>query len=340
MTTYPDFEQPLPRANHVGIFQEALSESVTGLDPTSDDLLPSPFTEQSLEINESIIDTEANPVDNQRFLDRLGDTLGSLWKETWEKGHRTQRLGALALGATTQALDRGRFLIFAAPWAFDHTLTSSAEHHLNSGETAAAAGIALGGLFGAWGWIVGKSFHTSLNAYPQTTEKVTENHPAMVDVISKAIDGFPSKEELITNHPQKPEDGYDIEPYETRKSLLGKAALALTRGVKTAFLFGTTAHVGVAKVSEHSERSNEKRRRVVTAEGAAVLGAIGAGLSGMVSADFLGIAQDVRDTITDKNVLTGSTVALIALAAVSNYISRRKFLKQESTQEQLVQEAV
>jgi len=222
-------------------------------------------------------------------------------------------------------------MVFVLPTAFDETLEYAAEHGFNGYQTAGAAGLVVGGLFGAWGYVVGKAFHKAVDAFPATTQKVVENHPIMVGVVSDAIDGFPSKEELVAKQPVKPEEGYDVGPYDSRKSFLGKAALAVTRGLKTAFLFGPTIHVGVAEVSEHSDKSVEKRRRVVTREAAGAVGAVAVGISAMVTHDFLGAAEQVRDAITDKQNLLGASAFFIGFAALSNWLSRKNYIRRRST---------
>lgn len=268
-----------------------------------------------------------------KFTSRFADTLKTLFlHELPEKEGRYKKLGALALAGSTQFLDRGRALVFILPAAFDEALEYSYENGLNAYEQAGLAGTAIGAGFGAWGWLVGRSFHTSLNAFPKTTKKVTENHPTMVGVISRAIDGFPTAKELEEKQPVKPEEGYDVNPYETRKTLLGKAALGLTRGLKTAFLFGTTAHVGMSKVSGHSDKSNISRRQAATFEGSMVLGGIGAGLSAMLSNDLFGVAEEVREVITNEQYLLGASLGTIALATIGNYASRRAYEKQLSEQ--------
>lgn len=264
----------------------------------------------------------------RNFPERLGNTGRTFGAEISEKGHRGKRIGAFVVAATTQAFDRGRAMVFVLPTVFDRVLTHGVEHDWNGYQTAGAAALAVGGTFAAWGYAVGKSFHYSLNQYPTTTERVVENHPAMVGAISRAIDGFPTEEQMTENHPVKPEQGYDVAPYEARKSKLGKVVLGLKRGPKTALLFGTTAHVGMAKVNGHSDESNEKRRRVVTAEAAASLGALAAGLSTLITHDSLGLAEDIKEAVTNKTYLGIATAVAIGWGIVGNYAARRKEKKE------------
>jgi hypothetical protein len=282
---------------------------------------------EASEVGESAVDYP-----DVNFRHRLGDTLHTLFREELpEDGYRAKRLGAFVLAGTAQALDRARATVFLLPLVFDESLEKSAELGLNGAGTAGMAAATVGGAFGAWLWGVGRSFHMSLNAFPRTTEKVTENHPVMVDVISKAIDGFPEKEELKDKQPVKPPEGYNVGPYDSRKTWLGKAALAFTRSLKTTFLFGTTAHVGMAKVSEHSDESNARRRRAATAEASVALGGIAAWLSTMITHDMFGAAEQVRDTITNEAYLGSAAAFFIAAAAISNYFARRKEQKETET---------
>ena len=99
--------------------------------------------------------------------------------------------------------------------------------------------------------------------------------------------------------------------------------LALSRGAKTAFIFGTTAHVGVAKISGFSDRAVKRRTWVVALEAAAVLGAIAVLVSTLVSYDFLGVAQRIRDVITDRRILISVSVIVIIASAIDNYFRRK-----------------
>ncbi len=267
----------------------------------------------------------AETISSMSFASRLGDTLHTLFREELpEDGHRWRRVGAFALGATTQALDRGRAMVLAVPFAFDRSVEFATEHGLNGYGTAALAALAVGGTFGVWSQVVGKSFHTAINAFPETTKVTTRNHPVMVRVIGKAINGFPSQEELAEKQPNKPEEGYDVGPYDTAKTRLGKVALGIKRGFKTAFLYGSTAHVGVAKVSEHSDASNKRRRQVISLEAAGASATVAAGMSAMLTHNLFGVAEEVRDAITDKTNLSLAALAFIGLAAAGNYFERKK----------------
>jgi hypothetical protein len=263
---------------------------------------------------------------SEGILPRLGEDFSTLGHELTEDGHRVRRMGALVTAGTMQALDRGRAMVFALPAAFDKTLTYSAEHGLNGVETASLSGLAVGATLGTWSWLVGRSFHASLNQFPATTEKVTENHPVMVDVISSAVGGFVSREELGQKEPVA-EGGYAVGPYEARKSRLGKAMLAVGRGYKAALLYGTTAYVGVAKTKQYSDTSNEELRRTVTAEAAVAMGTIGVGVSAAVTSNFLGVAEGIRDTVTSKPILFSASAIIIGISAGLNKLSRNSAKK-------------
>jgi hypothetical protein len=240
---------------------------------------------------------------------------------------RLRRLAALALAGGTQALDRGRLLIIILPLTFDRSLEYSFERGQGATATAAQAGVAVAAVFFAWGWAVGRSFHWSLSEFPTTTDAFLRNHPAAVGVVSTAINGFPRTrseyEELSLRTGTDRYRHFEFGPYATSSSRTSKVLLALSRGVKTAFIFGTTAHVGVAKVSRFSDSAVKRRTWVVALEAAAVLGTLAVLVSTLVSYDFLGVAQRIRDVVTDRRILISTSVIVIIASAIDNYFRRR-----------------
>lgn len=253
---------------------------------------------------------------------RIGDDLSTFWHEQTEKGHRAERLGALVLGGMTQLADRGRAMVFVLPTVFERIGRWSIEHGWNGYTTATASALAVGGTFAAWGWLVGKAFDYSLKKYPKTTERFIENHPVTIGVLNRAVGGFPTRRELREKQAVMPAEGYDVSPYDTADSLLGKMSLAVRRGLKGGFLYGTTAHVGVARANQHSDESNQARRRVVTAESSVMLGAVAALVSTLVTHNALGLAQDIKEVLTDATILRNVSIGSIVLAAISNKASR------------------
>ncbi|MEX2625615.1 MAG: hypothetical protein WD225_01960, partial [Ilumatobacteraceae bacterium] len=114
----------------------------------------------------------------------------------------------------------------------------------------------------------------------------------------------------------------------TRRTALGKVVLAVSRGLKTAFVFGTTAHVGMAKVGGFSQRAIRRRTMVVTTEAALVLGGVAVLVSSLLTHDLFGVADQVRGTITDRRVLLSATVLLIVAASIDNAVRRRRFVEE------------
>lgn len=276
-------------------------------------------------------DDVAARVSTPRFVARLLDTLATLGGELAASGQgaaiTVRRAIALMVAGLTQLLDRGRVLVILLPLTFDRALTWSAERGLNGYATAALAGVAVGAVFFAWGLIVGRSFHRSLDEFPHTTAAFLRNHPAVVGVISTAIDGFPrTPTEYRALGAGVPAVGFQFGPYATRRTLPGKLALGVSRGLKTAFVFGTTAHVGMATVSGFTRRAVRRRTFVVATEAALVLGGIAALVSTLLTHDLFGVAERVRDVITDRRVLVTASAVLIAFAAIDNAIRRRRYL--------------
>lgn len=275
-----------------------------------------------------------------RFPARLRDTLATLGHEVVGSGAgistRLRRVGALVLAGLTQLFDRGRVLIFLLPVTFDRALTWSVEHGLDGYRTAAMAGITVAAVFFAWGLLVGFSFHWSINAYPATTSAFLVNHPAVVGVISSAIDGFPrspTEYRALSAGADADDVGHEFGPYATRRTRLGKVLLAVSRGLKTAFVFGTTAHVGMAKVGGFSPRAIRRRTLVVTTEAALVLGGVAILVSGLLTHDLFGVAERVRGTITDRRVLLSVTVLLIVAASIDNAVRRHRFVEEADESE-------
>lgn len=254
------------------------------------------------------------------LFSRLGEDVSALGHEMAEEGERKKRLGAFLLGVGTQGADRLRGLVVILPATFDRTLEYAGEHGFNGVETAATSGFAVGVVMGAWAYMVGKAFHVSLNEYPKTTETVVKNHPVMMDVLKGAVGGFVKEETENTGQSVTKEK--TMAPYEARKSKLGKAMLAVSRGYKAALLYGTTAYVGLAKTSGYSDESTTRLRNTVSAEAAVAMGSIGVGVSAAVTNNFLGLAEDIRDVVSSKPIMLTASMILIGVSAVSNKLSR------------------
>ena len=146
----------------------------------------------------------------------------------------------------------------------------------------------------------------------------------MVGAIGRALDGFPTEEQMEETHPVMPEEGYDVGAYESRETLAGKAALAPVRGIKTALLFGSTPHVGIAKVSQHSDESTERRLKTVVAEATGFFTALSVGLTTLVIHDSLGMADKIKDTLSNQKLLWGVTAGVIGYGIFANWSARRK----------------
>lgn len=260
------------------------------------------------------------------FVARLKETGKTLGHETWEKGHRIKRLGALGVAGGTQFADRMRVMAFALPTAFERSLTYSFENNLSQPQAIGLSAVAVGGLWGLWSSVVGKSFDKSIKAFPQTTETVMKNHSAMVGAIESAIDGFPKESDgQVLNADGKVQVG----PYDAADTKASKFGMGITRGIKTALLFGSTAHVGVARIRNHSDKSVSRRLRSVVGESTAFFGALAAGVSAMVLNEVKG-AQGIQDAVSNEKLLGGVTVGLIAYSGLANYLARRKFNKENT----------
>ena len=262
------------------------------------------------------------------FTERFGNTIKTFFSELPKEGRRLKRIGALAIGAATQLVDRGRAMVFILPTTFDRTITYAAENGLNAYQTAGVAGVSVAGAFGLYAYGIGKAFHKSLNEFPETTEATAENHPVMVETVKGAVSGFPKEEEIKDKYGSKPDDGYDIEPYETRDTILGKIMLGFNRGAKTGLLYGTTAQTGIAKIDGHSDKSIDKRLKVASTESALFFGGLAVGMSTLLTHDFMGMAEQIRDTITDRNVLLSAAGFFIGWSAIANKLERRKTQKE------------
>lgn len=280
-----------------------------------------------------------------RFRARLADTVATLGSEALARdqrgGVRLRRVAALVLAGLTQLFDRGRVLVVLLPLTFDGALSWSLERGHDGYRTAAVAGLAVAAVFFAWGLLVGRSFHWSLDEYPRTTAVFLRNHPAVVGVISSAIDGFPrTPSEYRSLGAGVPDVGYQFGPYATRRTVAGKVALAASRGLRTAFIFGTTAHVGMATVSGFTRRAVRRRTLVVTVEAAVMLGAIAVAVSALLTHDLFGVAEWVRNTITDRRVLLSVTAILIVIAAVDHSVRRHRYLDEHPIDEHPIDDAV
>lgn len=258
---------------------------------------------------------------------RLAADFTEFKNEITEPGYRLARVGAAVVTAATQALDRGRAMVFALPVAFDRSLTYAAEHGLNGVETSGLAGVALGATFGTWGLVVGRSLESAVDQFPKTTQKITENHPVMVEVVSKAVGGFVNPKEMTAKTPDA--DGlFDVKPYEKRDTAAGKVALGIGRAYKAAILYGTTAYVGMAKINNQTPESRTNLRRVVTAESAAAWGSIGVMGSVAITNGSPQLAESIRDTLTNKPLILSISLGLVGVSAITNKIARRAAQKE------------
>lgn len=264
------------------------------------------------------------------FRDRLGNTFKSFFSELGEEGYRTRRAAAVVVAGTTQVAERARLMAVALPYTFDEVLQHSMENGWNGYQTAGAAGVALAGVNAGWNYAVGKSFKRSLDELPDTVDAVTANHPVMVGTIDGAIGGIVQPDELQQKHSVRPEGGYEVGPYDASSRRIGKAVLAVKRGYSALLVFGATPYIGVAKARDYSNESNDKLRRAVTAESAAAVGVLGAGVSGLVTNNALGAAETIRDTVANKSLWIGVSAGLIGYSAAANMIARRKYERSQS----------
>lgn len=342
-TPNPDIEAVLPRAHLLpgGLPQPPVEFAIptrdqdTGAHVIEDITLgvsgePVPDTDTTVALEDAVA---------QPFKKRLLDSLSSVFKEWygitpeerrfWAQARRT---GAAILALVTQGVDRTRGQVLLLPTAFNETLEYTGKNGYSDTSKIALAGLVVGGLSYAWNYMIGKSSHVSINQFPHTTKTVAENHPAMVRVVGKAASGFPEKEELEAEYPEKPEEGYNIGPYDTKKSLWGKIGLALGRGLKTGFLYGNTMQVGLAKTNEHSDKSTKRRWRVASAEAAVPLGLTGAAIGALVVKDYMGAADLIKGVITNKKVLLAAQGVFIAYPALDNMRLRRKEMRDISAE--------
>lgn len=263
------------------------------------------------------------------FFDRTWETVGTIGGELTEEGHRLQRSVAATLVVGTQAFERGRGMVRILPWVFEETLRYSDELQANAYQAGGMAFVAIGGVYVVAGYAIGQTFKKGMDTFPKTTAKVRKNHPVMVDVIAGAVDGFPTEAELGKGYPVNQAGRYEVGPYDTKASLLGKLGLAFKRGNKTAYLFGTTPHSGVAEVQGHSDESSEKRLRVVTAEAGLALGGLAVSLVALINNDAFGLADEIMDVVKNGRLLTAASLGLIGLTAVLNKLGRMKQEKQK-----------
>lgn len=287
--------------------------------------------EQQLEIKSPAL-SQINPayaeIEGLKLTSRVGSDVKVWWGEQTEKGHRLKRLGAFMVAGTTQALDRGRAMVFAIPIAFDEALEFSAEQGFNGYQTAGMAGVAVGSVFAGWSWLAGRSLDASIDQFPDLTEAVIKNHPVMVDVVSGGVGGFVDREQLDALTPNE-EGTYNIGPYDAKKTIAGKIGLLARRAYSAGLLYGITPYVGLAAAKKYSKESRVKLRRAVTAESAAALGSVAVLVSSLVTNDAFGAAEEIRDRLTDKPTLITASFALIGISAASNWANRRKAQKEQ-----------
>jgi hypothetical protein len=234
-----------------------------------------------------------------------------------------RKLGATVLAGAAQGVDRLRGLAWIMPPAFDEVLTYSAEHGFNGYEQAGASAAVMGGIFGAWSWVVGRSLQTAINELPETTQKVTENHPAMVAAITRAVGGFPKQDDLEQQSSQQLDTGYEVGPYDAKRSLLGKVALGVKRGFNSALVYGSTAYVGVSKSLGYSDESTSRFRRAASTEGSLAFAGLATGVSALITHDSFGLAEDIKDTLAYRPIWFGVAATAVGASALLNWRARR-----------------
>jgi hypothetical protein len=264
---------------------------------------------------------------------RLYDDLITFATEVSEPGRRVETVTKATLGVLGQAVDRARVSAILLPHAFEESLEFSARHGLNGYGTAGVSGAIVGGLGALWLWGVGKSFQESLEVLPVTTEKVAKNHPVMVEVISDALGGFPDQEKVVKNQGEDRYGEYEVWAYDARETVVGKVASGTARSLSAGMVYGTTAYVGVSKVRGYSEESTSRFRRATTVEGSLFLGSLAVGVSSLITHDALGLAEDVKNTVSNEKLWMAFAAASIAYASASNWRARRKAKAQGPSQE-------
>lgn len=266
------------------------------------------------------------------FTDRFSEVLHTLGDELTERGQRFRRAAAFVTAGAMQAAERARTMVLILPEVFDETLEYSTEHGINAYATGGMAFVAVGGLYTAIGYTIGKTFKKAVDVFPATTAKVKENHPVMVDVVGDAISGFPSEAKLGKDYKPNDDGEYEVGPYDTKETLLGKLGLVVKRGNGTVYLFGTTPHAGVAEVRGHSDESIERRLRAVSVEGGVAVGGLAVALTALIANNFFGAAEEIKSTIENPWVWRIGSVLAITATAVINKLSRVKKEKERQTQ--------
>ena len=265
---------------------------------------------------------------NPSLVGRVGEDVSSLYHEAFDTQEgRIKRVAAGIGAAAMQTADRVRGLAFVLPPVFHRVLRYSAEHGFNGLEQATLSGVAVAGAFNVWSNVVGKTFDVGMEQFPKTTELVARNHPVMVEVIDKAIGGFPSKEELRAKQLEKPTEGYDVSPYETASSLPGAALVAQKRAPKVALLYGSTAYVGVSRLRGFSQKSTNRIRRAVSNNGSLFFGELAAGVSALITNSKPEVAQRVESVLENKLVWSVAALGLTGLTALSTKLARNKEAK-------------
>jgi len=271
----------------------------------------------------------------QPFFHRLGNTIANWGRESWEPGHRAGRLAMSGVALGAKAFENIRGLVFLLPATFTKTQTYAYEHGWTAYQTASASGLALGGVYAACAYTFGKSTQLVAENYPKTTEVISHNHPAFVSTLRKASTGMPSLEDLQESQPEKPGEGYEVGPYDTKNSWLGKLSLAASRSLTAGLAMGPTPHAGMPVVDGHSHRSVNRRLRTVVAEATGFYTALGASLSAMISNNALGMADGIKNTLENKLFLSSLTAGLIGWAFTANRLAQRKEKRALETQAQL-----
>lgn len=224
----------------------------------------------------------------------------------------TTAWGITALG--TQAIDRLRIGVVVVP--------TIAVDVMQNTHNSALTGFAAGGAFLIWNGLVGAAFGKSLDKFPKTVQSFTENFPAVVDGFTYALPGIEKQVDFL----ESKDDISSLRNILRSMKMHGKRSMSVI-GI------GTTAYVGTAATNGYSSKNVQKLNLAASADGAALAGTVGFGVSKTIKelalSGHMETANHIQNFFSSSKLYLGLATISIGSEVISKKMQHGKERRQQ-----------
>lgn len=251
-------------------------------------------------------------------LKELSNAVGDDIRES-DSPWRTRGLGALAIG--TQVFDRVRIIILLAPQAVVATMEQTNNPWL--------AGFVGAGIYAGANYTNGEALTQGLAAYPKTTETFNQKYPGVVSLFEQSLpgllDGSAEKTRTQEQHEKNRKLGAGIvgSVIGGLKATPRKLGLHVRRSMAGISL-GSTAFVATESTRGSLKRDVRKTNAKVTADGAAGVFALGAGMTWSIRELAIRGQMETADKLQSVVENRWTWYGVAALSIMSEYSANRR----------------